>query len=246
MTPSKTSISQESSNQLRALHDNAQCFRVFTDEPSQPNSQWTELKEELVAQSLRIGLSEPPSIDELVDICRFVQREFKDFNILEVKNAFSLYAAQKLDFRDNPYNKLSSLFIGNVLSSYRRYRNSKVQPKSILNTVKLEKVNKKEYYETKLFKPYQELLKGKYTFTDIDEKYLYRSLDKLGIVMATNEEKRDIFADVKARNPRKYREEEGAYIKRLQQKSKEIAFRQWIQGKALNEEDIETEIKERL
>ncbi len=145
LTPSKTSISQENSNQLRALHENAQCFRVFTDEPSQPNSQWTELKEELVAQALRIGLSEPPSIDELVDICRFVQREFKDFNILEVKNAFSLYAAQKLDFRDNPYNKLSSLFIGNVLSSYRRHRNSKVQPKSILNTVKLEKVNKNHH-----------------------------------------------------------------------------------------------------
>lgn len=184
-------------------------------------------------------------------LINYVKEHYPDLVAKELILAFKMLTQRKLDLPEDKievYDNFSPEYLGRVLSSYRRLRQKELSksPKSVLHTVKSTKIDKKEYYETKLFKPYQELLKGKYTFTDIDEKYLYRSLDKLGIVMATNEEKRDIFADVKARNPRKYREEEKSYIKRLQEKSKEIAFRQWIQGKALNEEDIETEIKERL
>jgi len=68
-----------------------------------------------------IGIRNPLVPDELRIIHEFLLEHFKTITLNDVREAFSLYSAQKLTFKDSHYNSLDNTFIGKVLTSYKEY-----------------------------------------------------------------------------------------------------------------------------
>jgi hypothetical protein len=245
LTPSRIDSTKVVSSELRKLHVSAIKFREIKDDPSQPQNGWTEIKKELLAQALRVGIQKPPEVEELVDLCSFISREFKNLNINELRKAFSLYQAGKLDFTDNPYNTFSCLFVGNILGSFKRYKGThlaKTQSKQLTDFSETQ-IDKKQYYEEYLFMKYDALLKGKYIFTEEDERHLYRKLTEgLHIKIATNREKVSAMEDADNQEPKKYRQNEQERDNKVKARAKRICFRNWINRMAFEEIDLRTEI----
>lgn len=51
----------------------------------------------------------------------YMTANIRNYSILDIKNAFTLYVQGKLDFHDGHFQNFSVLFLENVLQSYRRY-----------------------------------------------------------------------------------------------------------------------------
>lgn len=51
----------------------------------------------------------------------YMKTNIKNYSILDIKNAFTLYVQGKLDYHDPHFQNFSVLFLENVLQSYRRY-----------------------------------------------------------------------------------------------------------------------------
>jgi len=80
----------------------------------------------------------------------------------------------------NHYQNFSAEYLGRVLKAYSDYRGkelAKTQSKQLTDFSEAQ-IDKKQYYEEYLFMKYDALLKGKYIFTEEDERHLYRKLEK--------------------------------------------------------------------
>ena len=96
---------------------------------------WVPVANCLDAFVLMCGVKDPVSDQEMSAIIKIVKREFPDFTLAEIDEAFSLYNARKLDFKTDHFNKFSASFIGSILQSYRQYRRTNL---SELNKYKKE------------------------------------------------------------------------------------------------------------
>lgn len=132
-----------------------------------------------------------------------MKREFPDFTKEECDEAFSLYLAKKLEFKESHFGSFSSLFVGSILQSYRSYRQHNF---SELNKYKNPKLNDeiptKMAYLNKAFKPkYEKLLNGEpygKCFSDIDGWLFYTSLEECGILKISKEERQKAWDDVRS------------------------------------------------
>lgn len=80
---------------------------------------------------LIVGLND--GIDKLqkVVIGDFLRNFYGHYKVDEITEAFKLYAAQKLTFKDAVYNNMNPTFIGKVLAAYLEYKR---ENKLILNS----------------------------------------------------------------------------------------------------------------
>ncbi len=165
----------------------------------------------------RIGMSlsihEPLSVEESNFIKKFCLERFYMFTEAEIEQAFDMYCASQLDFKDGHYGIVSKEFVGKVLQSYMRYKESKkmeaikykqknMSEKSYTDEEKHQ--SSIEYYTTCLAMPYQKFIdEDVWKFTEGSLKYLYIDLTKHGIfndVLGVDEVlslKRKIFEDEK-------------------------------------------------
>lgn len=65
-----------------------------------------------------IGIPEAISRFEQGIVFNFIHGQFGILTLEEIVNAFTLYSANKLKFKDSHFGKFDNKFIGNVLSSY--------------------------------------------------------------------------------------------------------------------------------
>ncbi len=219
-------------------------FRKYPAKVS--DSQWIEIRKTIVRIQFRIGIHEPLSEMEEIELCRFLFKECKDINRFELENAFDLYCAEKLDFKTSHYNKLSNLFMGNVIGSFKRYRAHELsQHKSITYVEKPIDLN--DYYERNLFQPYEKYCEdGIYPFTDLNGRLMYDDMWRIGIKICDSEEEREAFkSEARIITPRKKRssplEKEQTvedYEIDVKHKAKSLAFKRWIEECSFNETDI--------
>ena len=78
------------------------------------------------AFTVDLGKKEPLDFVELKRLIEHIKREFASLTLLEVEQSFSLYLACKLDFKNERFQGINKLFLGNVLGSYRRYKTSQL------------------------------------------------------------------------------------------------------------------------
>jgi hypothetical protein len=71
--------------------------------------------------AFQLGIRDSLSDPELEIIFNFLKRHFKLFSLNDLREAFSYYSAQKLQFKDSHYQSLDNVFIGRVLTSYREF-----------------------------------------------------------------------------------------------------------------------------
>jgi len=71
-----------------------------------------------------IGIREPLQSEDVDSIFNFINRNFGLLNLIQIKEAFELFSADRLTFADpkfGHYNSFDNTFIGKVLSSYKTY-----------------------------------------------------------------------------------------------------------------------------
>jgi hypothetical protein len=176
-------------------------IRTFSNDLT--SGEWKPLLVILSRFGYSTGLKSIPDNRELELILNFVKREFPDFTKEECDEAFSLYLAQKLEFKDSHYNSFSSLFIGNILNSYRTYRQTNLTKLSAYKKpdVKLEVPTKMKFMHTNFKPKYNKMLEdGKpfnECFSNIDSWLFYTSLDECGILNIPKEERQKVWDEIR-------------------------------------------------
>ena len=144
--------------QTLTLHYSKIKFRDLSED------QVDEVKRVFNAMVVQAGVNQPLEDWVVQDIINFIRIEFKDFSFSEIREAFLKLNANKLDFKDKAYQNFSQSFVGDVLSSYRSYRNKalfkyhkeleRIEEQKEPTEEEKKKIHQ-EYLEKVLFKPYQ-------------------------------------------------------------------------------------------
>lgn len=177
--------------------------------------EWTELSTLMYACAKAVGVQDPPSAVSLMEFSTFVYRQFPDLNMAEINEAFDMVCARKLTLNDEPiehYGSFSQMFIGNVLTAYKQYRDQEIarfissqpKPKEIPAPEKSKEEKRAEEIQKamkrleELLLPQFELYKKtkRYLWTELDEKVIFASLEKLKIIDMNTQEKKDFASDM--------------------------------------------------
>jgi hypothetical protein len=163
----------------------------------------------------------------------------------EIKYAFKLGCKGDLEIDMNHFQAFTPIYIGKVLKAYSSLRSkqlARTQSKQLTDFSE-EQIDRKQYYEEYLFMKYDALLKGKYIFTEEDERHLYRKLTEgLHIKIATNSEKISAMEDAEEQEQKKFRQNEQERENKVKARAKRICFRNWITDLAEEKFDLRTEI----
>lgn len=77
-----------------------------------------------------IGIREALDLNDLDAIFNYVQKFFGLMSLENMRDAFDMYSAQELDFRDSHFNQFDKVFVGKVLKSYNEKKKKEaVKPK---------------------------------------------------------------------------------------------------------------------
>ena len=96
-------------------------------------SQDKEITFYILKSAVQVGIN--GSMDDLTInlLLDFVKKYYSNLQINQYAEAFELYAAQKLDFKEKPYNNFSTIFVGLILNSYKEYlRRANLKPKAYI------------------------------------------------------------------------------------------------------------------
>jgi len=129
-----------------------------------------------------IGLREDklPDNDGHEKIVTYIFKNMGDYTKQEVSLAFTLYVKGKLDFEKDLYDKISPLFIENVMQSYRRLRVSLVPSPGIEADRELTANEKRAIMVENILKQF-ELYRKTGKFVDFGN-FAYKELAKQGIL----------------------------------------------------------------
>ena len=191
-----------------------------------------------------IGLKTLPDELETQVLIDFIAGAYGGLCAEEIKVAFKLGCKGDLDVEMNHYQAFTPLYLGRVLKAYSELRQkelAKAQSK-LPTSFREHPIDPKQYLMDKLYAPYEMLKKGKYLFTNLDEGLLYKKLDRMGLVIATTEQKKEAMIEARERIQKKCRQNEDEYLKKVKEKAKELCFRNWIENCALEDKDLRTEI----
>ena len=76
------------------------------------------------------GTMDDLTMNLLVD---FIKNYYGNLKIDQYSKAFELYSAQKLDYKEKPYNNFSTAFVGLILNSYKEWlRKDNLKPKAYI------------------------------------------------------------------------------------------------------------------
>lgn len=72
--------------------------------------------------SYGIGIREPLDAVDIDNVFSYLVRNFKLLSLKDVAEAFDLYSAQRLEFKESHFNSFDRVFIGKVLTSYEAHK----------------------------------------------------------------------------------------------------------------------------
>ena len=259
---------------LRVGQPNFKTFGdIYISEGSQKlTNEWKQLTDLVYACAFSIGVKDPPSKGALLIHAQFIQSQFSDMNMLEVKEAFDKYAAfSDLDFKDHHYHIFDNTLIGKILQSYKRYRNQKHIELSKSKSTMLDYTPSKEeiqneelyYYHFNLFPKYDHLLETeKYIWQEVIAQGLFLNLEKLGLIQMTVKEKKDFAADIEKQLRKSPKKNIKKGVLKTKKVGKEIEilldknqfawecrvqfFKRWIEEQAFGEVDVKKLVLDKL
>ena len=157
-----------------------------------------------------IGVTEAPEDAVVKLLIEHLQEHHRDFSIEEVKRAFSLATAGKLNFEFNHWNRITPQLLSLTLNKYKEQRNKDL----VLFTKEQEKLKSLEYndnqkpsekemlemnvkYSIDLFEGYKAYANNssEYVFLPTNDygNVAYRFLDRIGCIKLTSEEKLELY-----------------------------------------------------
>jgi len=79
--------------------------------------------------AFQLGIREFLVPEELKIIFDFLNKHFGGFSLNDLRESFSYYSAQKLNFKDSHFQSLDNVFIGRVLTSYKEFISNELRNK---------------------------------------------------------------------------------------------------------------------
>ena len=162
-------------------------------------SQDKELTFYILKSAVQVGIN--GSMDDLTMnlLVDFVKKYYGNLEISQYSEAFELYAAQKLDFKEKPYNNFSTAFVGLILNSYKEWlRKANLKPKAYIEpTHQLENKQDPIAEMEKAYKFIQRVYKESGEFPIIanwSDAFLYAQAK--GLINLSLEEKKRIKKEV--------------------------------------------------
>ena len=158
-------------------------------------SQDKELTFYILKSAVQVGIN--GSMDDLTMnlLIDFIKNYYGNLEIDQYSKAFELYAAQKLDYKEKPYNNFSTAFVGLILNSYKEWiRKDNLKPKAYIPATHqlgndLDPILEME----KAFKFIERIYKEEGIFPRIgnySDAFLYA--EKNGLITLSLEEKKQI------------------------------------------------------
>ena len=185
------------------LHFQAKKIRDFN------GSDLRNLHLSILAICKLIGVTEAPEDAVIKLLIEHLQEHHRDFSIEEIKRAFSLATAGKLNFEFNHWNRITPQLLSMTLNKYKEQRNKDL----LLFNNEQEKIKKIESSESG--KPSDEEMQRRYVNSAINlfEAYkiqknqseptlipvhdygniVYKFLDRIGCIELTTNEKTEIY-----------------------------------------------------
>jgi len=162
-------------------------------------SQDKELTFYILKSAVQVGIN--GSMDDLTMnlLVDFVKKYYGNLEIKQYSEAFELYAAQKLDFKEKPYNNFSTAFVGLILNSYKEWlRKANLKPKAYIEPTHQLENNQDPIAEMeKAYKFIQRVYKDSGEFPIIanwSDAFLYAEAN--GLINLSLEEKKRIKKEV--------------------------------------------------
>ena len=200
----------------------------------------------------------------------FLIRQFGDISSEEIKEAIELWASKKLEFKDSHFQSMDITFLGNVLSSYRKYRTQELSKAEHYRLHREAEPDKElirgEYIQNAIVAPYRAFIKtGDWAFSFEDR--LYDFFDARKAINITIDRKKELFEEARRilvhREKLTAKQSTGSATKAkfmksaediekaipgggnstVRREAKKLAFREFIQDCADFERDIEELLK---
>lgn len=111
------------------------------------------LKSKIQDAAILSGFHKPIEEDYYKSIVEpFLIRMYASFNLEDITEAFMLYAARELEYKDKAFELMSPLFIGGVMSSYKKYKQEKnkikkIEPKELNQLNEINEIDEKDQEE---------------------------------------------------------------------------------------------------
>jgi hypothetical protein len=246
-------LSKDSGNNLpERIYQLTTASKKFNEFPMDFNHEaWTKTRLFLFALRVRLGLSENVTELEINELCRFLKKEFSFVNREQLSEAFDMFCAQSLDLdykKQGHFNKVSNSFIGLVLKSYLTFQRVQLAKRTHqISTYVQPTIELEEYFLKVLIEPYEKMLAdGAYPYSVLDGWMLYDKLFK--IIKCTDEQRaeyRELAVTITLKDQNK-KESQEDYARRVTKNAKHLAFKDWIQEKALEEFDLRTFILDKI
>ena len=160
-----------------------------------------ELTLYILKSAVQVGIN--GTMDDLTMnlLLDFVKNYYGNLEIEQYSKAFELYAAQKLDYKEKPYNNFSTAFVGLILNSYKEWlRKANLKPKAYIEPTHQLENNQDPILEMeKAFKFIERVYKDSGEFPIIanwSDAFLYAQAN--GLITLSAEEKQQIKKEVVA------------------------------------------------
>ena len=166
----------------------------------------------------------------------------------EIKLAFKIACSGGIEVETNHYQNFNAEYLGRILSAYKALKQTKLSRTmgATTKTLQEQPLDRLKHYTEKLFNPFEELKRGNYTFSEMDERFLYRSIDKMGIVIATLEQKKEAMKEAEEQEPKGYRQDPYERARKVTNRAIRICFRNWIEDCALNDINVQELITKKI
>jgi len=208
---------------------------------------WHKIQTALNLFSFNIGSKDKFQEQDFEIVRQHIRENFNFLSAEEINEAFTLYVAQKLKFKESHFGEVSNLFLSKVLNSYKEYQLEQIHDYNIKTkqavkpqkeATREEKMQIRYEYLTECFlTPYKRLKQGDIVSwpPDIATDLFWKLRDME--ILKVSQEQKNSFNKV----AEMYRLEKNSE----QHKNKwcELTFIEWVNGAAKKNIDLENIIK---
>lgn len=189
-----------------------------------------------------------PTPTEDAMLLNLISQKYGGYSQEEIRIAFTMAISRELseDLDINHYGNFSFEYFARIMSAYKIRRDEAVKKMHReKHTYVQPKIELDEYYEKVLVSPYEKMLAGDpYPFSVLDGWMLYDRIYK--IIRLTNEERKEYRSHAAKITAAQDGESPEDRQKRITKTAKHLAFKDWIQAKAIEEFDLRQFMSEKI
>ena len=181
--------------------------------------------------------SKDPKFNEWQLLLDHIKTNYRTIRVEEIKIAFEYALKGKIEVDTQHYQNFSCEYFSRIMNAYLKYKVPFSRQTERLPKPKPEEESKKvlKHFLTS----YQRMLDGgDYQFNRMEWLY-FQELEKAGIEIISNEDKKKLYQEVKEELKPDFREAPENYEYRVKKECRKRSFKDWVLNNVINETKIE-------